>query len=147
MAGKGLWQGQEDNFCMATTAMITVSTASELKCQEPSTRKIKFSESATRSDRSLRAYREEGGISYSDFKNQVILVLSLAIPRVLPYFLQCSRHLPWGVAGLTHPWTELSHPSKNTVFSGALWGGKIKTQTNNKNQGLFKPKSLRQTTI
>lgn len=37
MAGKGLWQGQEGNFCMAITAMITVNTAGEfcVKSQAP----------------------------------------------------------------------------------------------------------------
>lgn len=37
MAGKGLWKGQEGNFCMAMTAMITVNTAGEpcVKSQAP----------------------------------------------------------------------------------------------------------------
>lgn len=61
-------------------------------CQEPSTRKIKFSEPVTRSDRSPRACREAADISYFDFKNQVILVSVLPSPQFSPIF--CSA---WGI--------------------------------------------------
>lgn len=60
------------------------------------------------------------------FQESGNLGFSPAVPTVLPYSLQCSRHLHWGALGSTRPLhgAELSHLSKNTVFSGALWGGR-----------------------
>lgn len=60
-------------------------------------------------------------VSYFDSKNQTKggLGLSPAVPTVLLYLLQHSRHLPWRAAGLTS--TEQGRVTfPRTIFSGAL---------------------------
>lgn len=106
------------------TATITVNTAGELCVKSQAPEKCSCP---------LFWFQESGDLG-----------LSLAIPTVLPYFLQCSRHLPWGAAGLTHSQGRVESPFQEHSF---LWSfvGRGKNQTNNKNQGLFKPKCLRQT--